>query len=78
MKNILITLFAIAALALLFFGGMFLFFLVRQAFCDIIDFLFFDLWGRRPFSRHCTRGQAFGETWDEHGNYLGFDPRYVR
>ena len=78
MKIILLSLFAIAALALLFFGGMFLFFLVRLAFCDIIDFLFYDIWGRHPFSRHCTRGQGYGHTWDEHDNYLGFDTRYVR
>ena len=78
MKTLLIILLAIAALALLFFGGMFLFFLLRLALCDIIDLLFYDIWGRRPFSRHCTRGQGYGHTWDEQGHYLGFDPKYVR
>ena len=43
MKIILLTLLAIAVLALLFFCGMFLFFLLRQAFCDIIDFFFYDI-----------------------------------
>ena len=78
MKTLIIILLAAAALAILFFGGMFLFFLVSLAFCDLIDFLFYDLWGCRPFSQHCTRGQGYGHTWDEHGNYLGFDPKYVR
>lgn len=78
MKTLLIILLVIAALALLFFGGMFLFFLVRLAICDIIDLLFYDLWGRHPFSQHCTRGQGYGWMWDEHGKCLGYDPKYVR
>lgn len=78
MKTLFIILLMAAGLALLFFGGMFLFFLIRLAICDTIDFFFYELWGRHPFSRHCTRGQGYGETWDEHGNYLGHDPTYVR
>ncbi|SFA70923.1 hypothetical protein [Selenomonas ruminantium] len=78
MKILFISILVIALLALLFFGGIFLFHLIRYVIFDTIDFLFYNLWGKPPFSRHCSRGEGYGWQWDEHGNCLGYDPRYVR
>lgn len=60
MKILFIILLILTLLALLFFGGIFFFHLIRYAVCDIIDFLFYNLWGRPPFSRYCSRGEGYG------------------
>lgn len=46
MKILFIILLVLTLLALLFFGGIFFFHLIRYAVCDTIDFLFYNLWGR--------------------------------
>lgn len=60
MKILFIILLVLTLLALLFFGGIFFFHLIRYAVCDTIDFLFYNLWGRPPFSRYCSRGEGYG------------------
>ncbi len=68
---------ALIALCIAGFAIIFGAFFIRCAVYNTIDFFFYDIWGKPPFSQHCDRARGYGWIWDDHDHCIGCDPKRV-